>query len=345
MNKKIKVLVVDDSAFIREALAAMISEDPELEVIGTAEDPFEAREKIKSLNPDVITLDIEMPKMDGIAFLEKIMTLRPMPVIMISTLTQKGADATIRALELGAMDYIGKPAAAGEKLFSIRDELLEKLRAVRRARVRQPSNSGPHKIITLKSKPSERAIIAIGSSTGGVEALRHVLPLMPENTPPIMIVQHMPAHFTTSFANRMNGLCAISVVEAEDGMPLETGTAYIAPGGKHLRLLHRGGVRLCSVSDGENISGHKPSADALFFSVAEIADKTTTGVILTGMGRDGAAGLLKMRDQGSYNIGQDEESCVVYGMPKAARLNGAIDEEFNINKIAQAIIKRYDASL
>lgn len=346
MAKKIRVLIVDDSAFIREIFTEMLNEAPDIEVIGAAQDAYDAREKIKALDPDVITLDIEMPKMDGLSFLEKIMTLRPMPVVMVSTLTQKGADTTIRALELGAVDYVSKPAdRTTSNIHVVQEALLEKVRAASKARVKARNSATANSTkkpaaLPLKKAPSPERVIAIGSSTGGVEALRDILPYLPENCPPVLMVQHMPAQFTTSFAQRLDNLSHITVVEAQNNQRIEAGHAYLAPGGLHMTVKRVGEQLYCKIEDGDNVSGHKPSVDKLFDSVADVIGKEAVGVILTGMGKDGAIGLLKMRESGSPTLGQNEQSCIVYGMPKAAKLNGAVEVELPLKALPQAILNK-----
>lgn len=347
MSKKIKVLIVDDSAFIRQIFESILSEDPEIDVVGTAIDPYDAREKIKILNPDVITLDIEMPKMDGIAFLEKIMALRPMPVVMVSTLTQKGADSTIRALELGAVDYVSKPTdnQTIDNLKALKDELIAKVKNAASAQVR---NTGHRKVVPDKNdvvqfplgKAIKRKFIAIGASTGGVEALKEVLCRMPANSPPILIVQHMPPKFTKSFADRLNNICQMRVHEASDGQEIIPGNVYIAEGSKHMRIEKHGMKYICRVKAGENVSGHCPSVDVLFSSVAECLGANVVGVILTGMGKDGAQGMLKMKQAGSLNIGQNQDTCIVYGMPKEAYASGAVDIEVPLIEVAREIIRK-----
>lgn len=342
MNKT-KVIIIDDSAFIREIFSAILGSDPEIEVLATACDPLDAREKIKALNPDVITLDIEMPKMDGISFLEKVMSLRPMPVIMVSTLTKKGASETIKCLELGALDYIAKPqnVASEAALMSIASELIAKVKMAKNARVQFKNNSSNQKrnILPFKPKLGSNKLIAIGSSTGGVEALREVLVQMPGNSPPIVVTQHMPEKFTKSFALRLDTLCEPTVVEAEDRQKILPGYIYIAPGGMHLEVSKTAGGLFCKILDTDKVSGHKPSVDVLFSSVAEAIGKNAIGVILTGMGYDGANGMLKMKQQGAYNIGQNEATCVVYGMPKAAKEKGGVDIELPVQKIASEILQ------
>jgi len=341
-QKPIRVLVVDDSALMRELISSMLSSDPGIEVVGAVPDPIVAREKIKQLNPDVLTLDVEMPRMDGISFLEKLMALRPMPVVMISSLTQEGADATLRALEIGAVDFIAKPAMnlqAG--LLAKQDEIVAKVKAASQAHVRRwtPEKADSH--TALKRPPnysSTEKIVVIGASTGGVEALYHVILQMPSDSPAILITQHMPLQFTASFARRLNNAAQIRVSEATDGERVLPGHAYIAPGDRHLRLNRSGANYTCSVAGGERVSGHCPSVDALFHSAAETAGKNAIGVILTGMGRDGADGLLAMRQGGARTLGQDEPSCIVYGMPKAAHEIGAVEAEVPLGKMAQEIL-------
>ncbi len=326
--KKTRVLIVDDSPTIRGIITRVLSADPEIEVVGTAGDPLEAREAIKTLSPDVITLDVEMPKMTGIEFLEKIMRLRPMPVIMVSTLTQAGAAISIEALELGAFDCVGKPAFEG---------LPEKVKAAARARVRPLGERGRVAERKRDYRPSNK-LLAIGSSTGGVEALLTVLAAFPENCPPTLITQHMPPTFTASFAARLDRVCAPKVAEASDGAPILPGHIYLAPGGAaHLEVV--GGVQpRCKLREGETVSGHRPSVDVLFTSVAEIYGRRSVGVILTGMGRDGAQGLKLMRDAGASTIGQDESSCVVYGMPRVAFEAGAVERQVSLSAICAAVL-------
>jgi two-component system chemotaxis response regulator CheB len=348
--KKTRVLIVDDSALIRQLFEEMLASDPEIEVIGTATDPLMAREKIKELNPDVITLDIEMPKMDGISFLEKIMTLRPMPVVMVSTLTQRGADETIRAMELGAVDYISKPVDGGNSntLKALQSQLIDKVKAAARVKIdaaavkQRIAHSNEKEAILpyTPSKASLRKLIAIGSSTGGVEALRELLTVLPATTPPIVITQHMPPLFTASFAARLNGLCELTIHEAQEGMKIERGHAYIAPGDFHMAIKKQGSHYVIRVYKGENVSGHCPSVDVLFQSVAKESGKDTVAAILTGMGKDGAEGMLQLLKKGAYTIGQDEASCVVYGMPKAARALGALKKELPLSKIAAELLLR-----
>jgi two-component system chemotaxis response regulator CheB len=326
--KRIRVLVVDDSATIRGLIIAALSADPDIEIIGTAGDPIEARAAIKELNPDVITLDVEMPKMSGIEFLEKIMRLRPMPVIMVSTLTQAGASVSIDALALGAFDCVGKPAF---------EDLVDKVKAAARAHVRGAGDRAAPSPRQAGYRPANK-IIAIGSSTGGVEALMQVLAPFPENCPPTVITQHMPASFTASFAARLDRTCAPKVQEASDGAPLLPGHVYLAPGGAaHLEVA--GGLQpRCRLREGPTVNGHRPSVDVLFDSVADVYGRRSVGIILTGMGRDGAAGLLAMRKAGAKTIGQDEVTSVVYGMPKSAFEAGAVERQLPLGAIGQVAL-------
>lgn len=341
MSKTIKVLVVDDSAFIREVVSEMIASADGFEVVGTAGDPFEAREKIKKLNPDVITLDVEMPKMDGITFLEKIMSLRPMPVVMLSTLTHKGAETTLRALEIGAVDYVPKPIdnMTTKGFNTLKGELLEKLRTASQAqpRMRTTSAEPPATEHVNTYAPLARNLVAIGASTGGVEALRVVLTALPKQMPPIVIVQHMPKNFTLSLAKRLDSLCALTVSEAQDKQPLQAGHAYIAPGEMHLRVVNKGGKYYSRVGGSENVSGHCPSVDVLFESVATVTNVKALGVILTGMGADGAKGMAHMHRQGAMTLGQSEASCVVYGMPRMAKQLGGVERELPLEKMARTM--------
>lgn len=344
MTAKLRVLIVDDSALIREILSSVLQSDPVLEVVGTAADPLIARQMIKELNPDVLTLDVEMPRMDGLAFLEKIMTLRPMPVIMVSTLTQKGTLTTLRALELGAVDFVAKPHGdlylGMERLAS---ELIPRIKAAAKintlaGRRNNMSRSKPigH---SVAREASERMAIAIGASTGGVVALREILCRLPSGCPPILITQHMPPKYTSSLAERLNQVCTARVVEAENGQPAKPGHVYIAPGGQHLELKRARSNYLCKVYEGPLVSGHCPSVDVLFTSFAEHARDQAIGAILTGMGRDGAVGLLEMRKAGAMTIGQNEASSVVYGMPRAASEVGAVCSELSLDLIANAILQ------
>lgn len=339
MNKRVKVLIVDDSALIRQLLSMLLSEDPEIEVVGTAGDPLIARERIKELNPDVVTLDVEMPNMDGVTFLRKIMALRPMPVVMISTLTQAGAETTLEALEIGAVDFVAKPQTdVANGLQAIAHEVQSKVKAASRARVtRNPVQSKPKPSRAQWSGNSDR-IIAVGASTGGVEALKTLLMAMPAICPPILITQHMPPRFTAAFAERLNRECPMAVSEAIHNEPAEPNHAYIAPGAFHLELVRVGGFYRCSLSEAPAVSGHRPSVDVLFRSFAHVAGKAAVGAILTGMGKDGAEGMLEMRAAGSITLGQDEASSLIYGMPRAAFERGAVMQQHSLSHMAEAIM-------
>jgi two-component system chemotaxis response regulator CheB len=337
MSAPARVLVVDDSPTMRGLITAVLRSDPEVDVIGQAGDAMEARAAIKALNPDVVTLDIEMPNMNGLDFLEKIMTLRPMPVIMVSTMTHRGAEATLAALEIGAFDCVGKPAPGEPRPFG---DLAEKVKAAARSQRQYikpaASHAPPPAVADFRVG---RKIVAIGSSTGGVEALIAVLQKFPANCPPTVITQHMPPSFTRSFAERLNRLCAPVVQEATDGARLEIGKIYLAPGGeRHLQIANVSAPH-CRLIERGPVNGHRPSVDVLFDSVAELAGRNAVGVILTGMGRDGAAGLLKMRHAGARTIGQNEKTCVVYGMPRVAFELGAVEQQFPLNAIGEEILK------
>jgi two-component system, chemotaxis family, protein-glutamate methylesterase/glutaminase len=339
--KRTSVLIVDDSAFVRQVLTEMLSSDPSIVVVGAAPNPIVARDMIKTLNPDVLTLDIEMPRMDGLSFLEKIMSLRPMPVVMISSLTQKGAETALRALEMGAIDYVAKPAVGlADGFADLRDEIVAKVKVAAMARVRsapaEKPKSAPVSVGT--SFNSSEKIIAVGASTGGVEALQEFLTAFPADAPAILVTQHMPAMFTASFAHRLDNSCFVSVSQAKDGERVLPGHVYIAPGGHHLELARNGANYMCRVHDQPLVSGHRPSVDVLFRSVASAARANAVGVILTGMGKDGALGLLEMRRAGASTVGQDEASCVVYGMPKAAHECGATEIELPLSKIPAHVL-------
>ncbi|WEZ84429.1 chemotaxis response regulator protein-glutamate methylesterase [Rhizobium sp. 32-5/1] len=337
-----RVLVVDDSATMRGLITAILNADPDVNVVGQAADAMQARQAIKELDPDVVTLDIEMPNMNGLEFLDKIMRLRPMPVIMVSTLTHKGAEATISALEIGAFDCVGKPLPGDLRPFS---DLADKVKAAARSqrkfiitgnKVAAPSPANANAAVDYRAG---RKIIAIGASTGGVEALIAVLQKFPANCPPTVITQHMPHTFTKSFAERLNRLCAPTVQEATDGARLEIGKVYLAPGGeRHLQVVNPTSPS-CRLLDREPVNGHRPSVDVLFDSVAELAGRNAIGVILTGMGRDGASGLLKMRHAGARTFGQNEKTCVVYGMPRVAHELGAVETQLPLNSIGEEVLK------
>jgi two-component system chemotaxis response regulator CheB len=332
----IRVLIVDDSALIREVLARSLGRDGDILVVGTAEDPIEAREKIKALSPDVVTLDIEMPNMNGLAFLDKLMRLHPLPVVMVSTLTHKGASETLLALELGAVDFVAKPnAELSGGLEAFGENLRHKVREAAGSEVRARSARAavPHLPLRTAAAPAG-AVIAIGASTGGVEAIRIVLEGMPRDCPPIVIAQHMPAGFTTRFAARLDELSEITVAEATDRLPLEVGHAYVAPGDFHLRVERTSGQLRCRVTRDELHSGHRPSVDVLFESVARQVGPMSVGAILTGMGRDGATGLRQMREAGAFTVGQSQSSALVYGMPRVAFEEGGVVEQAPVEAIA-----------
>lgn len=338
-TKPITVLIVDDSALIRQMLTKMLDSDPGIQVVGAAPDPLTAREMIKRLNPDVLTLDIEMPKMDGIAFLEKIISLRPMPVVMISSLTQEGADVALQALEIGAVDYVGKPTSDLQHgLEQKASEIITKVKTAARAKITARKPAGPQaSAISYGSYKTTEQVILIGASTGGVEALKEIITVLPPNSPAVLVTQHMPATFTSSFARRLDGVSKVTVAEATAGQRILPGHVYIAPGDQHLELARSGANYTCRLHDGAPVSGHRPSVDVLFDSGAKVARENAVGVILTGMGRDGAEGLLNMRKAGAHTIGQDEASCVVYGMPKVAFECGGVERQFPITKIAGEI--------
>jgi len=342
MVKKIRVLVVDDSAVMRHMLTGMLASQPDVEVVGAAHDPYDAREKIKALLPDVVTLDVEMPKMDGLSFLEKLMALHPMPVVMVSTLTGKGTETAIAAMQLGAVDCLAKPTATSdEQLAQFSNELARMTRMAAAANIR-PRRQQPSMVPAAPFKLGRNApkLIAIGASTGGVEALTEVLTHLPKALPPIVITQHMPPVFTASFAKRLSTLCALRIEEAVDKMPLAGGVAIIAPGGTQMEIIKQGQGWRCKITDGPSVNNHKPSVDVLFHSVAEQAGNVAMGVILTGMGKDGARGLLAMRQAGAHTIGQDEASCIVYGMPRAAQELGALAHTCTLTDVAHAIKER-----
>jgi len=332
----IKVLIVDDSALIREVLTRTLGRDGDIVVVGAAEDPIEAREKIKVLNPDVLTLDIEMPNMNGLQFLDKLMRLRPLPVVMVSTLTTKGASETLLALELGAVDFVAKPnadLAGGLEAFG--ENLRQKVRAASHSDVQGRAMKAAMPRVPLRTAAAPLgALIAIGASTGGVEAIRVVLSEMPPDCPPIVIAQHMPPGFTSRFAARLDEVTELTVLEAQDRMPLQSGHAYVARGDYHLRVERSSGQLKCRLMQDELASGHRPSVDVLFESVAKSVGPMAVGAILTGMGRDGARGLKLMRDAGSYTVGQSQTSALVYGMPRVAFEEGAVVEQAPVEAIA-----------
>ena len=367
---KTRVVVVDDSAVVRGLLAEIINRQPEMECVGAASDPLVAREMIRNLNPDVITLDVEMPRMDGIDFLSKLMRLRPMPVVMVSTLTERGAEVTLRALELGAIDFVAKPKiGVADGLRQLAEDITDKVRTAALAQVRRlppaavaPVGSSPGGSIVSTATPgaqttgahlprqaapvaalgrlSTEKIIFIGASTGGTEATKAVLMNLPADCPAVVITQHMPPGFTKSYAARLDSLCRIRVKEAVDGDRILPGHAYIAPGGFHLSVERSGANYIARVRDGEPVNRHKPSVEVLFDSAARVVGQNALGVMLTGMGADGARAMKTMRDAGSWNVCQDEASCVVFGMPREAIAHGAAHEVLPLQRIAPALADR-----
>jgi two-component system chemotaxis response regulator CheB len=350
IQKRIKVLIVDDSALVRRMLTEMLSSDPSIMVLGAAHDAYDAREKIKALNPDVLTLDVEMPRMDGLTFLRNLMRLRPMPVIMVSSLTDRGAEVTLDALSIGAFDYLSKPKIdLAATLGDYKDELIAKVKAAASARLRSPSASAAATadVVLAKRAPQRQLrtterIIAIGASTGGTEAIKDVLIHLPPDTPGIVITQHIPKLFSGAFARRMDSVCQLSVCEAEDRQQVLRGHAYIAPGDKHLRLVRDGARYVCRLDEGPPVNRHKPSVDVLFRSVAQEAGRNAIGVILTGMGKDGAVGLKEMRDAGSRTIAQDEATSIVWGMPGEAVAVGAAADVLPLGEIYSRVLALAD---
>ena len=350
---KTKVVVVDDSALVRSILTEIINRQPDMECIGAAADPLVAREMIRNLNPDVITLDVEMPKMDGIDFLSRLMRLRPMPVVMVSTLTERGAEVTLKALELGAVDFVAKPKiGVADGIRQLAQDITDKIRIASKAHIRRapapaPAAAGgapaaPAKPVTMASigRLSTEKIIFIGASTGGTEATKDVLVNLPADCPAVVITQHMPPGFTKSYAARLDGLCKIRVKEAQDGERILPGHGYIAPGGFHLSVERSGANYIARVQDGEPVNRHKPSVEVLFHSAAKVVGPNALGIMLTGMGADGARAMKVMKDAGSYNFVQDEATCVVFGMPREAIAAGAADEVLPLNQIAPRLIER-----
>lgn len=346
-SRKIRVLVVDDSAVVRKLASEVLASDPDLEVVGTAVDPYVAQEKIAALNPDVITLDLEMPRMDGLTFLRRLMVSHPLPVVVMSTLTDRGSDYALEALRLGAVEVIGKPAGP-HSLEAHATDLIHKVKAAARARLRPAPAAEP----TIARSPvagtyegDPRAVILLGASTGGVEALREVLTHLPANLPPIAIVQHIPAAFSKAFAQRLNSLCALDVREAVDGERLSPGTALIAPGNFHLMLQWSGGGYRARVASGPTVWHQRPAVDLLFKSAAECGGGPhAIAGLLTGMGQDGAEGLLRLKEKGAATFVQDEATSVVYGMPRAAVANGATRLQFPLERIARHLIHRAGAT-
>ena len=342
--KKIRVLCVDDSALMRQIMTEIVNEHDDMEMVATAQDPLVARDLIKKFSPDVLTLDVEMPRMDGLDFLEKLMRLRPMPVVMVSSLTGKGSEVTLRALELGAIDFVTKPQLGiRDGMLAWSDAIADKLRAAARARV------GAHRPLSapaaLQSGPllSSEKLIAIGASTGGTEAIRHVLEPLPLTSPAILITQHMPPGFTRSFAERLNKLCQITVKEAEHGERVLPGHAYIAPGDRHMTLARSGANYQIQIHDGPPVNRHRPSVDELFNSVALHAGRNAVGVILTGMGSDGARGMLAMHRAGAWTLAQSEASCVVFGMPREAINAGGVSDVVDLSNISQQMLAKISA--
>ena len=356
MKKNIKVLIVDDSALVRQVLTEMLNSAPDIEVVGTAQDPYVARERIKSLNPDVLTLDVEMPRMDGVTFLRNLMRLRPMPVVMVSTLTEKGADITFQALELGAVDFVSKPKTdIAHTLDDYAEEIITKVRTAAGARVQalahKPSVAGEVSerrtadAVLGKTAPAHHfrttdRILAIGASTGGTEAIKAVLMRLPADTPGTVITQHIPEAFSAPFAKRMDGVSAMTVCEAEDGQQIVTGHAYIAPGSQHLMVERDGARYICRLNDGPAVNRHKPSVDVLFRSVAQNVGSNAMAVLLTGMGDDGARGMQEMKEAGAPTIAQDEKSSVVWGMPGEAVKLGCVDSVLSLTRIPEHILQR-----
>jgi len=348
MNK-IRVLIVDDSALVRQLLTEIVNAEPDMIAVGAAPDPYVAREMIRELDPDVVTLDVEMPRMDGLTFLERLMRLRPTRVLMLSSLTERGSEATLQALELGAIDFVAKPRIAiADGLREYRDLIGEKIRAVARSK---PQRLAERKVPAAGTRAPARVgfastekVVFIGASTGGTEAIKEVLLGMPADAPAIMIVQHMPEGFTRSFAQRLDGLCAIRVKEAEHGERVMPGHAYIAPGHSHLSVARNGANYVAELDQGPPVNRHRPSVEVLFKSAAKFAGRNAIGIMLTGMGKDGALGMLAMREAGAFNIAQDEATCVVFGMPKEAIAVGAANETLPLGAIAQRALAQLNST-
>ncbi|TAM46772.1 MAG: chemotaxis response regulator protein-glutamate methylesterase [Gammaproteobacteria bacterium] len=368
---KIRVLIVDDSALVRQLLGEMLAQDSGIEVVGSAADPYQAREKIKKLNPDVLTLDVEMPRMDGLTFLSNLMRLHPMPVLMVSTLTERGADTTLRALELGAVDFVSKPKTdLAHTLADYAEEIIAKVKMVSQARLRPPAApSAPRPSVVAiaeravdpklsadavlaRAQPPRHfkttdRIIAIGASTGGTEAIKEVLMRLPVETPGVVISQHIPEAFSGPFARRMDSLSAMTVFEAQDGQQILPGHVYIAPGNHHLLIVRDGARYVCKLSNGPPVNRHRPSVDVMFRSVAQNVGPNALGVILTGMGDDGARGLKEMHEAGAATIAQDEKTSVVWGMPGEAVKHGGVDQILPLDAVAPALLRlvqRLDAA-
>jgi two-component system chemotaxis response regulator CheB len=341
--RRIRVLVVDDSALMRQVLGRLLAQDPAIEVVGVAPDPYVARDRIKQLAPDVLTLDVEMPRMDGLSFLEKLMRAHPMPVVMVSSLTESGCATTLRALELGAVDFVTKPKVdLRERMPEVAQEVIEKVKGAAGARVRcspaPPTGPvAPRPVATAMLKTTDQ-IIAVGASTGGTEALREFLTALPADCPGVIVVQHMPEKFTRAFAERLDGLCTVRVKEAEEGDRVLTGHVLLAPGSHHMRVVREGATYRVRLGSDPPVNRHRPSVDVLFHSCAETAGSNAVGVIMTGMGDDGARGLLAMRRAGARTLAQDEATCVVFGMPKAALDMGAAERALPLPRLAGAAL-------
>ena len=346
----IRVLIVDDSKLIRDVLTDILKEQPDIQVVGTAADAFEARDRIKELNPDVLTLDVEMPKMNGLEFLDKLMRAKPLPVVMISSFTETGSEITFRALELGAVDFVLKPKLNEQTPDDYGRVIADKIRAAKSARLRPPRRIDPNDTVSMPAivakkpvprgvKTSER-LICVGASTGGTEAIREFLVGMPPDCPGIVVVQHMPENFTKMFAERLNGLCQITVKEAEHNDPILPGHAYIAPGGKHLWVKRDEDQLLAKLSTEPPMNLHRPSVDFLFMSAAKFVGADAIGVIMTGMGRDGARGMLEMKNKGGWNIAQDEATSVIFGMPREAIELGAVHEVAPLGRLRERALAR-----
>jgi two-component system chemotaxis response regulator CheB len=341
---KIKVLCVDDSALIRGLMTQIINEHDDMEVVAVAPDPLVARDLIKQHNPDVLTLDVEMPRMDGLDFLERLMRLRPMPVVMVSSLTQSGSEVTLRALELGAVDFVAKPEMGIRGgMLDYSDVIAQKIRAAAASRPRR-QQAGTARAMLCEPLVSSEKLVILGASTGGPEAIRAVLEPLPPNSPAILIAQHMPAGFTNSFAQRLNRLCRVAVKEAEDGERILPGHTYVAPGDRHLKLARSGANYVVALDSGAPVNRHKPSVDVLFHSAAAQAGRNAIGVLLTGMGKDGALGLRAMRDAGAATLAQDEATSLVFGMPREAIAAGGAGEVLGLEEIAPRLMALAAAS-
>jgi len=354
MPKPIRVLIIDDSAVVRQALSGILASDPDIEVMGTAPDPLIARDKIVKDRPDVITLDVEMPRMDGLTFLKQIMAQDPIPVVMCSSLTEKGAEVSMKALQYGAIDIINKPKMGAKQfLEESRVMICDTVKAAARARVRRLASlvNEPQPKLTadvildrarsLESFQTTEKVVAVGASTGGTEALRVFLQSLPYDAPGVVIVQHMPQHFTAAFARRLDGICRISVKEAEDGDTVIPGRALIAPGNRHMLLKRSGARYYVQIKDGPLVCRHRPSVDVLFRSVARYAGVNAIGVIMTGMGDDGARGMREMKEAKAINLAQDEASCVVFGMPQEAIKLGGVDKVLPLERLAEEVLSSY----